>query len=422
MYALADCNNFYASCERVFRPDLRDRPLIVLSNNDGCVVARSNEAKALGIGMGDPLFKIRDLVRDHRVAVFSGNMALYGEFSQRVRNVLADFAPEVEVYSIDECFLDLRGLAIDDLDRFAKEISATCLRYTAIPVSVGIAPTKTLAKIASHLCKHYPALHGGCYMHRPEDIRKVLSRLLVEEVWGIGRRSSRKLHDRGIHTALEFSEADEGVIRSLMGVTGLRTRQELRGVPCIEFEDTLEGRQTICVSRSFSREIDDCHTLCEQVANFAASAVEKLRHQHSLATEMVIYAHTNRFKEHEPQSRGSILVPFPEATNDHRRVVGSAVEAVRELYRRGTAYKKAGVILTHLLPEGALQPALFGCNPGEREREKRLSQAIDSLRATFGREALRLGAQGSGEILASKENRSPRYTTCWEELPKVSVK
>lgn len=421
MYALADCNNFYASCERVFRPDLQGKPIIVLSNNDGCVVARSNEAKALGIGMGDPFFKIRDVVESHKVAVFSGNMALYGDLSQRVRAVLREFAPEIEVYSIDECFLDLRGMAIPDLEAYARQISATCLRYTAIPVSVGIAPTKTLAKIASKLCKQYPKLRGGCYMHRPQDIEKVLRRLLVEEVWGIGRRSARKLHDRGIHTAWEFSQCDEGVIRSLMGVTGLRTRQELRGIPCITFEDTLEGRQTICVSRSFTHEITDCHQLGEQVANFAASAVEKLRRQHSVAGELVVFAHTNRFKESAPQSLGSTLIPFSESTNDHRRIVAAAVAATRELFRRGMGYKKAGVILSHLGPEGAVQSALFGCC-GERERETRLSKTIDELRASFGRNALRLGAQGSGEILSSKENRSPRYTTSWEELPKVSVK
>lgn len=421
MYALADCNNFYASCERVFRPELRDRPIIVLSNNDGCVVARSNEAKALGIGMGDPFFKIRDLVQAHHVEVFSGNMALYGDLSQRVRMVLREFAPEVEVYSIDECFLDLRGMDISDFDAYAKQISATCRRLTAIPVSVGIAPTKTLAKIASHLCKRYPKLQGGCYMHRVEDIEKVLRRLLVEEVWGIGHRSARKLHDRGIHTAWEFSQCNEGIVRALLGVTGLRTRQELRGVPCIDFEDTLEERQTICVSRSFAHEITDCRQLSEQVANFAASAVEKLRRQHSVAGEMIIFAHTNRFKESEPQSRGSILIPFVEATNDHRRIVATAMEGVRDLYRRGLGYKRAGVILSHLSPEAAVQSALFGCS-GERERENRLSKTIDKVRTSFGRESLRLGAQGCGEILANKENRSPRYTTSWDELPKVSVK
>lgn len=421
MFALADCNNFYASCERVFRPDLQGKPVIVLSNNDGCAVARSNEAKALGIKMGDPLFKIRDIIEKHHVAVFSGNMALYGDMSQRVRWVLEEYAPSVEVYSIDECFLDLRGMENIDFDAYAKRISSECWRLTSIPVSVGIAPTKTLAKIASKLCKQYPKLRGGCYMHRPEDIRKVLEKLLVEEVWGIGRRSARKLHDRGIHTAWQFCESDESIIRALMGVTGLRTRQELRGVPCIEFEEAFEGRQAICVSRSFSHEISDCRLLCEQVANFAASATKKLRHQHSLCAELQVFATTNRFKEGEIPLRHTQLHLFEEATSDHRTIVGRAVAAMRELYQRGIAYKKAGVLLTRLQPEGVVQSALFGCGQ-EREREKRLSTTIDRLRASFGEDALRLGAQGSGRLLSNHERRSPRYTTCWEELPKVHLK
>ena len=222
MFALADCNNFFASCERVFRPDLQGKPVIVLSNNDGCAIARSNEAKALGIRMGDPLFKIRHLVEKHGIAVFSGNMALYGEMSQRVRWVLEEFAPSVEVYSIDEAFLDLRGISNIDFDTYAKEISARCWKMTSIPVSVGIAPTKTLAKIASRLCKQYPKLRGGCYMHRPQDIEKVLRRYPIEDVWGIGRKSAAKLHDRYIKTAYEFTCLPEAAVRKMMGITGDR--------------------------------------------------------------------------------------------------------------------------------------------------------------------------------------------------------
>ena len=211
MFALADCNNFFASCERVFRPDLQGKPVIVLSNNDGCAIARSNEAKALGIKMGDPLFKIRDIVEKHNVAVFSGNMALYGDMSQRVRWVLEEFAPSVEVYSIDECFLDLRGVTNIDFDAYAKKISAQCWKMTSIPVSVGIAPTKTLAKIASKLCKQYPKLRGGCYMHRPQDIEKVLRKYPIEDVWGIGRRSAPKLKAMGVNTAYDYTQLPEGV-------------------------------------------------------------------------------------------------------------------------------------------------------------------------------------------------------------------
>ena len=233
MFALADCNNFFASCERVFRPDLQGKPVIVLSNNDGCAVARSNEAKALGIKMGDPLFKIRDIVNKHKIAVFSGNMALYGDMSQRVRWVLEDFAPSIEVYSIDEAFLDLRGMENIDFDKYAKTISKRCYKMTSIPVSVGIAPTKTLAKIASKLCKQYPRLKGGCYMHRPEDIEKVLRKYPIEDVWGIGRRTTTKLKLMGVYTAYDFTQMSESRVRSLFSITGLRTWKELQGIPCI---------------------------------------------------------------------------------------------------------------------------------------------------------------------------------------------
>ena len=250
MFALADCNNFFASCERVFRPDLQGKPVIVLSSNDGCAIARSNEAKALGIKMGDPLFKIKDIVQKHNVAVFSGNMALYGDMSQRVCWVLQEYAPAIEVYSIDEAFLDLRGMENIDFDVFAKHLSAQCWKMVSIPVSVGIAPTKTLAKIASKLCKHYPKLKGGCYMHRPQDIEKVLRKFPIEDVWGIGRRSVAKLKLKGVDTAYQFTQLQEKNVQSIFGITGVRTWRELRGIPCIEFEDGFDAKQSICVSRS----------------------------------------------------------------------------------------------------------------------------------------------------------------------------
>ena len=242
MFALADCNNFFASCERVFRPDLQGKPVIVLSNNDGCAVARSNEAKALGIKMGDPFFKIRHIVERNNVAVFSGNMALYGDMSQRVRWVLEEFAPAIEVYSIDEAFLDLRGVSGIDFDAYAKRISSECWKQTSIPVSVGIAPTKTLAKIASKLCKQYPKLRGGCYMHRPQDIEKVLRKFPIGDVWGIGRKSTAKLLEMSVKTAWDYTLLPEVAVRKLFGLTGLRTWLELRGEPCIEFEDGFDAK------------------------------------------------------------------------------------------------------------------------------------------------------------------------------------
>ena len=421
MFALADCNNFYASCERVFRPDLQGKPVIVLSNNDGCAVARSNEAKALGIKMGDPFFKIKSIVEKHNVAVFSGNMALYGDMSQRVRWVLEEYAPSVEVYSIDEAFLDLRGMEGIDFDAYAKKISSECWRLTSIPVSVGIAPTKTLAKIASKLCKQYPKLRGGCYMHRPQDIEKVLRKFPIEDVWGIGRKTARKLQEQNITTAYEFTQMDASLVQSQFGIVGLRTWQELKGVPSIEFEHTIEAKQSICVSRSFAKEITEEALLAEQVANFAASAAEKLRAQRSACVEMMVFAYTNRFKENEPQTYGSVLVSFPEATNDHRAIIAAAVGATRELYKERYGYKKAGVIICKLIPESGIIRSLFA-DTAAIERENKLSSAMDTINHTFGRGAVKMGIQGSGRIKSSSESQSPHYTTLWSDIPKASVK
>ena len=421
MFALADCNNFFASCERVFRPDLQGKPVIVLSNNDGCAVARSNEAKALGIKMGDPLFKIRDIVNKHKVAVFSGNMALYGDMSQRVRWVLEDFAPSIEVYSIDEAFLDLRGLQNIDFDQYAKTISKTCYKMTSIPVSVGIAPTKTLAKIASKLCKQYPRLQGGCYMHRPEDIEKVLRKYPIEDVWGIGRKTVYKLKLMGINTAYDYTTLSESRVRSLFNITGLRTWKELQGIPCIEFEDGFEAKQSICVSRSFSSEIYDVKELQEQIANFSASMAEKLRKQCSVVSEIVVFAYTNRFKENEPQTHGSALISFITPTADVRTIVSKAVEGVRELFKKGYGYKKAGVVASKITSEKSIMHSLFE-DTEATEREHKITSVLDNINKTFGKGTIKLAVQGSGHIKSSSDNQSPHYTTLWTDIPKVTVK
>lgn len=421
MFALADCNNFYASCERVFRPDLLHKPIIVLSNNDGCVVARSNEAKALGIKMGEPYFKIRELVARCGVSVFSGNMALYGDMSRRVRMVLEEFAPSIEVYSIDEAFLDLRGMPIDDFDAYAKHISHECRRLTTIPLSVGIAPTKTLAKIAAKLCKEYPKLRGGCYMHRTEDIQKVLGRIAVEDVWGIGRRSARKLHERGVRTALDFMGMSAEVVDRLLGITGLRTWRELHSEPSIEFEDGVEARHSICVSRSFSSDIVDLDLLSEQVANFASMATTRLRKQQLLCEEMSVFAYTNRFNSLRPQAYGNIICPMPYATNDYRRIVSTAVGALREIYREGYSYKKAGVVITRTVAEHGAARSLFAPYD-EICRDTQLSQTIETINSACGSGKVRFGVQGGGDLASSHESCSPCYTTSWEDIPSVKVK
>ena len=420
MYALADCNNFFASCERVFRPELNGRPVIVLSNNDGCTIARSNEAKALGIKMGDPYFKIKPLIAQHQVAVFSSNFALYGDMSRRVQEVLGLFSPSVEVYSIDESFLDLNGLDVD-FDAYAKRLSRTCRRLTAIPLSVGVAPTKTLAKVASKLCKQYPRLEGGCFLHRPEDIEKVLRKFPVADVWGIGRRSVKKLEQMGVRTAWDYVRLPEAAVRKLFALPGFRTWQELQGIPCIEFEDLVEPRQSICISRSFAHEITELPEFTEQIVTFAARAAEKLRAQRSLALQMSVFALTNRFKDAQPQAFDSFLVTFPEATADYRRILTESARTARQLFRPGYAYKKAGVIFTRIEQEEGHVGSLFE-DVTAGERDQRLSRSIDAIHQAFGRGALLFGAQGDGQFHMAQEHRSPCYTTRWEDLPTVTVK
>ena len=421
MYALADCNNFFVSCERVFRPDLNGRPVIVLSNNDGCAIARSNEAKALGIRMGAPFFKIADIVRRNDVTVFSGNMALYGDMSRRVRQTLLEFAPAIERYSIDEAFIDLRGMEDRDMDALAKEISRRCMRDTGIPVSVGVAPTKTLAKIASKLCKQYPRLRGGCYMHRPEDIDKVLRKFPIADVWGIGRRYSKQLLDRRIATAHDFASLSHEWVRSLMGTPGVRTWRELHGEACIDFEAGFQAKQSICTSRSFATEIYDFDELAEQVAKFTSMTAEKLRRQRSACGQLLVFAWTNRFRDDGQPDRGSsTAVPFETATDNTMEMLKAAGGALKEIFVRGCGYKKAGVIASALIPADSVQTTLFDTT--DRNRSHKLMQTIDSINNTLGRDSIIIASQGFGDIKMRHEHRSPRYTTDWNDLPTVTVK
>lgn len=420
MFALADCNNFFVSCERVFRPDLEGRPVIVLSNNDGCAIARSNEAKALGIKMGDPLFKIRHLVRQHNIAVFSGNMTLYADFSRRIRSVLRESAPQIEVYSIDEAFLDMRGVDNVNFDTFAKELSQRCRQLTGIPVSVGVAPTKTLAKIAAELCKHYPKLRGGCFMHRKEDIEKVLRKTPVEDVWGIGRRSAPRLHSAGIKTAWDFAQLSEDVVQRRMGINGVRTWRELHSIPSIGFEHQPRSKQSICNSRSFSKEIYERKELMEQVAKFASMTAEKLRSEGTLCSELTVFAATNRFHDNELQQYGNTKILFAEPTDSTLRIVRAAREAVNDIFVAGFGYKRAGVIASGIKQREGTPHSMFDSE--RQSQHERLMQAMDSINKQKGDKRIVLASEGMSGIKSSSEHRSPRYTTHWAEIPTVKIK
>ncbi|MBR5585619.1 MAG: Y-family DNA polymerase [Alistipes sp.] len=419
MFALADCNNFFVSCERVFRPDLIGRPVVVLSRNDGCAIARSNEAKALGIKMGDPYFKLKDIIARNGVTIFSSNMALYADFSRRVRSVLREAAPQIEVYSIDEAFLDMRGLENVDFDTFAKGLSSRCQRLTGIPISVGVAPTKTLAKIAAELCKSYPKLHGGCFMHRAADIEKVLCKYPIEDVWGIGRRSAPRLRAQGITSAQDFRMQSEDWVRRRMGINGVRTWRELHGIPAIGFDSVAEPHKSICNSRSFATEIYDLGELSEQVAKFAAMTAEKLREQGSVCSRLTVFAATNRFHTADIQQCGHITLPLIEPTDSTIDIVRIARAALSEVFVRGAGYKKAGVIASDIIPREGTIVSMF--NAEHNARHQRLMTAIDDINRHTGGSGIVIASEGMSEIKANSRHRSPRYTTSWDELPTVKL-
>ena len=419
MYGLCDCNNFYASCQRVFRPDLVGRPVVVLSNNDGCIIARSNEAKALGIGMGQPLYQVQGLIDRHGVAVFSANFALYGDMSRRVMATLRTLVPSVEVYSIDEAFFDLHGIA-EPLDDYGRRIGRTIRRNTGIPVSIGIAPTKTLAKIASKLAKRYPKLDGCCYMHRPEDIEKVLATFPLHEVWGIGRRYGKLFDSMRITTARQFVELPEEWIHRRMGITGLRTWRELQGIECIGFEQMPQQKQQITVSRSFPKEIYEREELERIVAEFASMCAEKLRAQRALCGQIHGFIFTNRHRDDQPQRYETAVLTLPEPTDSTLEIVRQARAALRQIYRPGFGYKKAGVTLAQIVPATGVQGTLFA--PPDKGKHARLMEALDRVNKVYGRGSIVIAAQGTEPFRMNREHLSPRYTTDWRELLTVKAK
>lgn len=419
MYGLCDCNNFYASCERVFRPDLVGKPVVVLSNNDGCVIARSNEAKALGIGMGQPLYQVQPLIARHKVEIFSANFALYGDMSRRVMTTLRNSVPRIEIYSIDEAFFDLQGIE-EPLDVFGRTVGHTIRRNTGIPVSIGIAPTKTLAKIASKLAKRYPKLDGCCYMHRPQDIEKVLSTFPLRDVWGIGRRYGKMFDAMRIDTALQFTQLPQEWVHRRMGVMGLRTWNELQGIECISFEQMPPKKQQITISRSFPKEIYESDELDRIVSEFASMCAEKLRRQHSICGEVQTYIYTNRHREDQPQRYETGLMTIAEPTNSTIEIVRHARAAFRQIYRTGYGYKKAGVVLSDIRPMTGTQGSLF--STADHAKQNRLMEVFDQVNKEHGRGKIILAAQGTRPFKMNREHLSPRYTTDWKELLIVKTK
>lgn len=419
VFALVDCNNFYASCERVFNPKLNGQPIVVLSNNDGCVVARSNEAKALGIGMGVPEFQIRPLLRAHHVQVFSSNYTLYGDMSQRVMETLEPFSPNIEVYSIDEAFLSLSDFTLRNLTEYGQTIRATVKRWTGLPVSVGIAETKTLAKIANRVAKRTPETGGVFDLLACPDREALLGRVAVEDVWGIGPNHARLLIQHGITTGRQLAGADDQWIRKRMGVVGLRLVMELRGVSCLDLEQCPSPKQSLTCSRAFGKLINNLAEMEEAVSVYTSRVAEKLRRGGMAATVLTVCLTTNEFKE-GPQYSNALTLKLPVVTDNTSELIGCALQGIQAIYRDGYLYKKAGVMLTGLVPVSQIQADLF--DDRDRGRSKRLMSALDSINDRWGAGTLHYASSGIIKTWKTQfHRRSPAYTTDWNALPVVTA-
>src|ERR1700712_786915 len=418
IFGLIDCNNFYVSCERVFRPDLEGVPVIVLSNNDGCAVARSAEAKALGIKMGDPEFKIRDLIKRENVKIFSSNYELYGSLSAKVSAVLLSMIPTIENYSIDESFLNLGEFGEREVEPLARELRERVQRWVGIPTCVGIAPTKTLAKVANFIAKKRPQYRGVCDLRSSQVRAELLSTVPVDEVWGIGAASAAKLARIGVHTAADLAVLDPDNARALMTVTGGRTVYELRGISCLPLELEEPTRKGIPVTRSFGAPVTSWQEMREAIVSYATRVAEKMRRYKVAAENIFVFMHTSTFNNDAFYSNGA-SARFSETTNDTGEVVALAVRLGERLWRDGFRYSKCGVMIAELLPESIRQPALWG--ELEREKRERGWRGMDKLNATLGRDTIRILSAGPKEAAwkLRAEYRSPRWTTRWDELPKV---
>lgn len=415
VYALADCNNFYASCERVFDPSLRGRPVVVLSNNDGCIVARSNEAKALGIPMGVPYHEWEPFIRRHGVRVRSSNYALYADMSRRVMRVLARGVPMLEAYSIDEAFLGLSGFARQRLSPLARELRARVLQWTGIPVSVGVGPSKTLAKVCNKLAKRDPERGGVMNWLEAADPDGLLATLRAEDVWGVGGRLAPALEAMGIRTALDLARADPNRMRQCFNVCVMRTVLELRGSACYPLGESPPDRQTIVCSRTFGSAVTEHRSLREAVAAYTATAAEKLRAQHCLAGGLRVFIMTNPFTPSGDHYANTALRRFPLPTANTPALIGAALGGLAEILRPGLAYKRAGVMLADIAPDRPAQTDLF---LGHDPRAGLLMDAMDRVNGEWGRDTLFFAATGIAREWGMRQRRlSPRHTTRWDELP-----
>ena len=410
LFGLADCNNFYCSCERVFHPDLNGKQVVVLSNNDGCIIARSNEAKALGLKMGAPFYQVKEVLEQNRVAVFSSNYNLYGDMSKRVMSLLSRYTPKLDIYSIDEAFMDFSGL--DNLQPYAKEIVQKITKGTGIPISLGIAPTRTLAKIASKFAKRYKGYEGVCFIDNDEKREAALKLSAVGDVWGIGRRHIKKLDYYGIKTAWDLTQKPAAWVKRELTISGLKTWKELQGESCISLEE-LPYKKSICTSRSFpGTGLNQLKDVEEAVANFAASCSRKLREEHSACQNLTIYAYTSRFRTDLPGDCIYSNINFPVATNHLQEIVAAAVKELRTLWKGDNKflYKKAGVVVWEICKENEVQGNLF--DTIDRGKQQKLMRAIDEINRKNGHNTVRVSTQGySKSWHLTNEYLSKQYST-----------
>ncbi|WP_347879594.1 translesion error-prone DNA polymerase V subunit UmuC [Vibrio alginolyticus] len=419
VFALVDCNNFYASCEKLFRPDLKDTPVVVLSNNDGCVVARSREAKLLGIKMGVPVFQIKAEMQRHGILAFSSNYALYADLSSRVMRTLEEMAPRVEVYSIDEAFLDLTGIeSALSLVEFGQQVRERIGHWIGITVCVGIAPTKTLAKLANHAAKKYPATQGVVDLTNPDRQRRLLALVPVDDVWGVGRRLSKRLNALGITTALDLTNASPRAIRDQFSVVLERTVRELNGDSCIELEEIPPAKKQIVCSRSFGVKVTHFELLREAVCEYATRATEKLRKEQQQAKVLTVFIRTSPFKDNEPQysnsASGELLIP----SCDTRDFIELANHLLKRIWKDGFRYAKAGVMLSDFYDLGMFQSGLFD-DVSTRSNSQQLMSVLDTINQNGAGKVFFAGQGTKKDWSMKREHLSPAYTTRWDQLPRV---
>ncbi|MBW6392415.1 Y-family DNA polymerase [Billgrantia antri] len=425
MIGLVDCNSFYVSCERVFQPRLCSVPVGVMSNNDGCVIALSNELKTLGITMGTPAFELQHLVRQGRIHLLSSNYELYGDMSARVLAVLEEYAPIVEPYSIDEMFVRFDGFERDALLAHSQQLHRKVRQYTGIPVCVGVAPSRTLAKLANRAAKKIPA-YGGVCMLQPgsRETQALLEKFALGDVWGVGRRLVERLALIGIKSAWDLAQADPKRLRQQFSVTLERTALELRGISCIEMSDFLEPRQRIMTSRSFGKLTDDLAEIREAMRQHGQRGAEKLRHQRSLARAVLVFLKTNPFRTDLPQYSPSLAMELPHPTDDSREILHAAGEALQRIYRQGYLYQKGGVMLLDLIDADRQQLSLLDTpqSDTERQRSAKLMGVMDELNHRMGRGTVKFGTPSPGAAWHLRcAHRSARWTTRWDELPVVPM-